>query len=213
MIVGQSTGYPSLQLALSAQNAEQPPRFGHLGHSHGESGPAQVDAKTGKKKPKNPVGLVLWGLMDVTLMAGSVFFADMIVPDPHDHHHCQTNTPPTIQTPPTDKPVQTPEEIADRERSSWWKHAIELSGVATGLHLMSHVGLAGGWFLYGRSRGKHSEGEKLKDYAKVEKHLQGLAQDGGNFKVEPLGNGEFKVCRHEVPPTTANPKSDEKPSA
>lgn len=200
MIVGQTTGYPSLKLALPTPKTEQATRFGHLGHHHEEE-PAKTDPKTGKKKPKNPVGLVLWGLMDVTLMAGSVFFADMIVPDPHDHHGCSHTPPPTVQTPPT---AQTPQEVAKKEEpESWWKHAAELSGVATGLHLLSHVGLAGGWFLYGKSRGKHNEGEKLKDYAKVEKHLQDLAKDGGNFKVEVLGNGEFKVCQCNEPQQAA----------
>lgn len=204
------------------QPIQQQTQFGHLGHSHSQDDttqgePANVLAKS-TKKPGSPWKLWLWGAADVSMMAGSVFVADMIVPDDHHHHHHHDHTPPAVQQPNPSQPdtLQTPAEAqqeAQEEKAAWWKHALELSGIATALHLASHVGLAGGWYLYGRSRGRQSQDENMKEFKTVEKQLKHLVQDGANFTLERTGNGEFKIKIKEpqAQPAAEPAKQDEPP--
>ena len=166
-------------------------KFGHIGHHHDDGSEEKPLLKADNNKPEtkkksgSPWKLWLWGAADVTMMAGSVFMADMIVPE---HHHDCDHEAPTVQTP------QTPEQKAEQakeEKEAWWRHALELSGIATGLHMLSHVGLAGGWYLYGRSRGKGKHEEDLKDFKKVKHQLKMLEKDGANFVLVETAPGEF----------------------
>jgi hypothetical protein len=200
-------------------------QFGHIGHHHDDcpeekpllkaESENQENKKTeAKKKSGSPWKLWLWGAADVTMMAGSVFMADMIVPE---HHHDHDHDAPTVQTPLT--PEQKVEQDKE-EKAAWWRHALELSGIATGLHMLSHVGLAGGWYLYGRSRGKGKHEEDLKDFKKVKHQLKMLEKDGANFVLVETAPGEFVLKAKAAPTPKAEPiqlsqpekaKSEEKP--
>jgi hypothetical protein len=163
-------------------------QFGHIGHDH-----SQEKKPSSAKKSGTPWKLWLWGAADVTMMAGSVFVADMIVPE---HHHHDDHEQQAVQTP------VTPEEKAQEEKEekeAWWRHALELSGIATGLHMLSHVGLAGGWYLYGRSRGKGKQEEELKDFKKVKHQLKMLEKDGANFVLVETAPGEFVLKAKAAP--------------
>lgn len=184
------------------------PRFGHLHHSHGEHNHGNEADPAKKTKAKKPLALILWGFLDVILMGGSVFMADILVPD--DHHSC--NHSETAQ----DNHEGLPPVGSSGGHKETIGRALQISGLATGLHLLSHVGLAGGWFMYGRHRGSKRKDENNTEFEAFQKYAEKLSGEGKNFKVIPLGNGEFKIVETQAPPTkppAPEPKAPEPPKA
>jgi hypothetical protein len=202
MMISANPLSPSQILNTGVRKPRVESRFGHLGHHHDEAAcqekpllQSEEKKEASTKKSGTPWKLWLWGAADVSMMAGSVFMADMIVPE---HHHDHDHNAPTVQTP------LTPEQKAEQEKeekAAWWRHALELSGIATGLHMLSHVGLAGGWYLYGRSRGKGKHEEDLKDFKKVKHQLKMLEKDGANFVLVETAPGEFVLKAKAASPS------------
>lgn len=184
---------------------EEVPRFGHLHHDDHEEPP-----KSGAKKDKKPFKLILWGLADVLLLGGSVFTADILVPDP------PPRTAPQVQVSPPDanKPQPEPPTPDSSTTSEPISRALKISGLATGIHLLSHIGLAGGWFMYGRHRGgrrRDSDNEQFEDF---KKYAEKLAAEGKQFQCVPTENGEFKIVKvSKVPTPPAKPAEAEKDEA
>jgi hypothetical protein len=189
--VGAPRSGKSSLSTLPALSSTSTPQFGHgITHDSSDAPPA------GKEKRKGPLKLIIWGIADVFLLTGSVFFADMIVPE-HDHHHhnhtTQTDHPPTVKGPHGHSHSHDHTHEPEEESTGHFARLLQMSGIAAGLHMLSHVGLAGGWFLYGRSRGARKRDEQNCEVDQFRGYAEKLAKEGQQFRVESLPDGAFKI--------------------
>lgn len=177
----------------TSKDSEPALRFGH--------------GAPGKNKPKSPWKLVVWSVADVLMLGGSVFFADMVVPE---HHHDEHDRPAAVAP---ENPGETPanpqqgegQAGEDGSFSDRIKRTFTVSGLAAFIHLLSHMGLAGGWFLYGRHRGNKTQNIKNADFQAFQQYADKLSKEGGNFQLVPLGEGEFKVIKAEPEQSSGAP--------
>lgn len=182
--------------------------------------------------------LLLGTLLDVSLLGGSVFFADRLLPHSHDHHHDhrpqvtfpqsapETNHPPILKDP--SRPPQEPlsqepsgEHSPNKNHTehpshgSSFQRALQISGVAAGIHMVFHLMLAGGWFVYGRYRGSQHQDEVNAQFEALGAYIQRLSREGGEFEIRREGKDGFRVVRRPLPetppatPETKDPTSSE----
>jgi hypothetical protein len=158
-----------------------------------------------------------------------VFFADRFLPHSHDHHHHDHRPQVTFPqpAPEADIPSSLPPEVKDPAlpsqatpaqehpeehlqdkghaehpaHGSSFQRALQISGVAAGIHMLFHLMLAGGWFVYGRYRGSQHQDEVNAQFEALGSYIQRLSREGGEFEIRREGKDGFRVVRRPLPET------------